>query len=299
MKQSSLFSTVMINGLLVMLCIAWTLPTFGVFLTSFRHRNDIDTSGWWTILKDPLHPNFTLNNYRQVMAKQGYQAVIDGEEIKASGDDVGRAFLNSLTVTIPSVVMPILIAAFAAYGFAWIDFRGRQFFFTIVIALLVVPLQISLIPIMRDYTALKLTGTYLAVWLAHTGFGLPMAIYLLFTYISQLPKDIFESAFIDGASHFTIFVYLIFPLSMPALAAFAIFQFLWVWNDLLVAIVFLGTNQTVAVLTQALLNMIGSRGENWYLLTSGAFISMALPLIVFLSLQRYFVSGLLTGSVKG
>ena len=204
-----------------------------------------------------------------------------------------------MTVAVPAVVIPILIAAFAAYGFAWMEFPGRKLLFVGVVALLVVPLQISLIPIMRDYMALNLNGTYLAVWLAHTGFGLPLATYLMFTYVSQLPKDIFESAFLDGASHFTIFTNLILPLSTPAIASFAIFQFLWVWNDLLVAIVFLGTSPDIAVLTQALLNMIGSRGQDWHLLTSGAFVTMVLPLIVFLSLQRYFVRGLLTGSVKG
>ncbi|NTV65511.1 MAG: carbohydrate ABC transporter permease, partial [Oscillochloris sp.] len=178
-------------------------------------------------------------------------------------------------------------------------FRGRFFFFTIVVAMLVVPLQVALVPILRDYVNLKLNGTYLAIWLAHTGFGLPLATYLLYNYISQLPRDILESAFIDGASHFTIFTQLILPLSVPALASFAIFQFLWVWNDYLVALVFIGTQPNVQVLTMRLADMVGSRGQDWHVLTAGAFITMIIPLTIFFSLQRYFVRGLLAGSVKG
>lgn len=300
MSEKTQSSNLTVNVVLLLICLAWTVPTFGLFITSFRHRDVIAKTGWWTVFTNPSGEKLSLNNYRRVLAGKGYVAkTADGEEIKASGDNLGRAFFNSVTVSIPAVLIPILIAAFAAYGFAWMDFPGRKWIFISVIALLVVPLQISLIPIMRDYMALNLNGTYLAVWLAHTGFGLPMATYLMFTYISQLPKDIFESAFLDGASHFTIFTHLILPLSMPAVASFAIFQFLWVWNDLLVAIVFLGTSPDIAVLTQALLNMIGSRGQDWHLLTSGAFVTMVLPLVVFLSLQRYFVHGLLAGSVKG
>jgi alpha-glucoside transport system permease protein len=209
------------------------------------------------------------------------------------------ALLNSLTVAIPATIIPILIAAFAAYGFAWIRFPGRGVMFIGVVALLVVPLQIALIPILKDYIVLDLNGTYLGIWLAHTGFGLPLATYLLYNYISTLPRDILESAFIDGASHFTIFTRLILPLSLPALASFAIFQFLWVWNDLLVALVFLGGDPRTEVLTQALLGMLGTFGSDWHLLTAGAFVSMILPLVVFFSLQRYFVRGLLAGSVKG
>jgi alpha-glucoside transport system permease protein len=193
----------------------------------------------------------------------------------------------------------LLIAAFAAYAFAWMDFPGRRIFFIIVVALLVVPLQVALIPILRDYNRLDLNGTFLAIWLAHTGFGLPLAVYLLFTYIASLPGEIMESAAIDGASHFTTFVRLVLPLSVPALASFAIFQFLWVWNDLLVALVFLGISQDTAVLTQRLSSLVGSRGQDWHLLTAGAFVTMILPLIVFFSLQRYFVRGLMAGSVKG
>ncbi|MEW5872383.1 MAG: carbohydrate ABC transporter permease [Chloroflexota bacterium] len=244
--------------------------------------------------------NFSLENYSQVLAGKQYEIVTaQGEKQTVQGDNFVGAFLNSMAVAVPSTVIPILIAAFAAYGFAWMKFPGRRFFFIMVVALLVVPLQIALVPILRDYVTLNLNGTFLAVWLAHTGFGLSLATYLLYNYIGGLPRDILESAFIDGASHFTIFTQLILPLSVPALASFAIFQFLWVWNDYLVALVFIGAKPDVQVLTMRLAEMVGSRGGDWHLLTAGAFISMILPLTVFFSLQRYFVRGLLAGSVKG
>jgi len=249
----------------------------------------------WTMRTD-----FTLENYGQVLAGKTYEILSStGETKTVQGDNFTGAFLNSLTVSVPATVIPILIAAFAAYGFAWMNFPGRRFLFTMVVALMVVPLQIALVPILRDYVTLDLNGTFLAVWLAHTGFGLPLATYLLFNYIRGLPRDILESAFIDGASHFTIFTRLILPLSVPALASFAIFQFLWVWNDYLVALVFIGAKPDVQVLTMRIAEMVGSRGSDWHLLTAGAFISMVLPLLVFFSLQRFFVRGLLAGSVKG
>lgn len=242
--------------------------------------------------------NLTLSNYEQVLAGKTFEYKrSDGTIETVQGDDLSGAFLNSLAVAVPSTVIPILIAAFAAYGFAWMRFPGRKTLFVLVVALLVVPLQIALVPILRDYTALNLNGTFLAMWLAHTGFGLPLATYLLFNYISTLPRETLESAFIDGASHFTVFLRLIMPLSVPALASFAIFQFLWVWNDYLVALIFLGDQNEV--LTKRLAEIVGSRGNDWHLLTAGAFISMILPLAVFFSLQRYFVRGLLAGSVKG
>ena len=289
--------SVAVTIVLLLLCLIWSLPTIGLLVTSFRSRDDVNRTGWWTVVREA---NFTTDNYKQVLAGKNYTYVdAQGNTITARTENLVRAFLNSVTVTIPAVVIPILIAAFAAYGFAWVDFPGRKIFFTIVVALLVVPLQIALIPILRDYMKLQLTGTFLAIWLAHTGFGLPLAIYLLFNYISTIPRSILESAFIDGYTHFWIFIYLILPLSVPALASFAIFQFVWVWNDLLVAMVFLGTKQEVAVLTQRLLNMIGTRGQDWHLLTAGAFVSIVLPLIIFFALQRFFVRGLLAGSVKG
>lgn len=249
----------------------------------------------WTTRAD-----LTLQNYRDVMTGKQYEVRMpDGSTKIEQGDDMSSAFINSLTVTIPATVIPILIAAFAAYGFAWMRFPGRKPMFILVVALLVVPLQVALVPILTDYVKLDLNGTFLAVWLAHTGFGLPLATYLLFNYISGLPRDILESAFIDGASHFTIFLRLILPLSVPALASFSIFQFLWVWNDYLVALVFIGSKADVQVLTMRLAEIVGSRGNDWHLLTAGAFVSMVLPLIVFFSLQRFFVRGLLAGSVKG
>lgn len=245
-------------------------------------------------------PKLTLENYANVLTGKEYQVTgPDGAVKTEKGNDMSNAFLNSLAVTIPSTVIPILIAAFAAYGFAWMKFPGRKTLFVLVVALLVVPLQLALIPILKDYVKLQLNGTFLAIWLAHTGFGLPLATYLLFNYISTIPRDIFESAFIDGASHFTIFTNLVLPLSVPALASFAIFQFMWVWNDYLVALVFIGSKPDVQVMTMRLADMVGSRGQDWHVLTAGAFVSMLLPLAVFFALQRYFVRGLMAGSVKG
>ena len=266
------------------IAILWTLPTAGIFVSSFRDPSAIRTSGWWTVFVHPFDfTQWTLSNYAQVLADDGMM----------------DAFLNSLLVTIPATVIPITIAAFAAYAFAWMKFPGRSLLFAMVIGLLVVPLQMALIPLLRLYGGLDLTGTFLGIWLAHTGFGLPLAIYLLYNYMATLPKDLFESAAIDGASHFTTFTRLVLPLSFPALAAFAIFQFLWVWNDFLVALVFLGTGSDTAVLTAQLNELVGRLGQDWHLLTAGAFVSMIVPLIVFMSLQRFFVRGLLSGSVKG
>ena len=268
----------------VIICFLWTLPTVGMFVSSFRTANEIRTTGWWTALIHPFEiSQWTLENYITVL----------------NADGMLNAFINSLIITIPATVIPITLAAFAAYAFAWMRFPGRDWLFAVVVGLLVVPLQMALIPVLRLYTDLELNGTFLGTWLAHTGFGLPLAIYLLYSYISQLPTELFESAFIDGASHYTAFTRLVLPLSVPAIASFAIFQFLWVWNDLLVALVFLGTNPDVAIVTARLSAMVGTKGEAWHLLTAGAFLTMIIPLIVFFSLQRYFVRGLLAGSVKG
>lgn len=243
--------------------------------------------------------NLTLENYQNVLSGKAIQYKgADGSLLTRNGSDLSNSFLNSLTVTIPATIIPILIAAFAAYGFAWLNFRGRKLMFTVVVALLVVPLQIAIVPVLQDLTAVNLTGKFLGIWLSHTGFGLPLAIYLLFNYISTIPRDILESAFIDGASNFTVFTQLILPLSIPSIASFTIFQFLWVWNDYLVALVTLGGGKN-EVVTQTLANMVGTKGNDWHLLTSGAFISMVIPMIVFLSLQRYFVRGMMAGSVKG
>lgn len=249
----------------------------------------------WTVSWD-----FTLDNYRQVLGGTQQEVTLpDGTTEVVPGQNMTQAFLNSLAVAIPSTIIPILIAAFAAYGFAWMNFPGRRIFFILIVGLLVVPLQIALVPILRDYNALGINGTFLAVWLAHTGFGLALATYLLFNYISTLPRETLESAFIDGASHFTVFTRLVLPLSVPALASFAIFQFLWVWNDYLVALVFLGVDPSYKVVTQRLADLTGTFGNDWHLLTAGAFVTMILPIVVFFSLQRFFVRGLLAGSVKG
>lgn len=290
----AMLSKILVYVVLIIIAGLWTMPTFGLLVSSFRPKDDVNSSGWWTVLKNPANSDLTMNNYNVVLGTG------KGEDVEAGQEniDLWGAFLNSLTVTIPATAIPILIAAFAAYGFAWITFPGRKYFFICVVALLVVPLQIALVPILRDYMKLDLNGTFLGVWLAHTGFGLPLATYLLYNYISTLPRDILESAFIDGASHFTIFTRLVLPLSVPALASFSIFQFLWVWNDLLVALVFLGAEPKNKVLTQRLYDMVGAFGTDWHLLTAGAFISMVIPLVVFFSLQRFFVRGLLAGSVK-
>ncbi|MEW5956364.1 MAG: carbohydrate ABC transporter permease [Chloroflexota bacterium] len=244
--------------------------------------------------------NFTVANYEQVLLGRASEIQKpDGTVEVVPGQDMSQAFLNSVAVSIPSTVIPILIAAFAAYAFAWMQFPGRRIMFITVVGLLVVPLQIALVPILRDYNTLGLNGTFLAIWLAHTGFGLALATYLLFNYISTLPREMLESAFIDGASHFTIFTRMILPLSTPALASFAIFQFLWVWNDYLVALVFLGVDPNFKVVTQRLADLTGTFGNQWHLLTAGAFVTMILPLVVFFSLQRFFVRGLMAGSVKG
>ena len=276
--------------IIIVIALVWTIPTVGLLITSFRDPDDIKTSGWWTVFQHPFElSQYTIQNYQQVILADG----------------MGEAFLNSLLVTIPAVVIPITIAAFAAYAFAWLEFPGRSFFFVVVVGLMVVPLQMALIPLLSLYVnineliGIKLNGEFLGVWLAHTGFGLPLAIFLLFGYISTLPGEIMESAHVDGASPMTTFIHLVLPLSVPVIASFAIFQFLWVWNDLLVALVFLGTNPEKTVLTARLSALVGERGQDWHVLTSGAFVTMIVPLIVFFALQRYFVRGLTAGSVKG
>jgi alpha-glucoside transport system permease protein len=267
----------------VLICVVWTLPTLGILVRSFRDARDIIQTGWWEALFRPLEARWTLINYELVLGSE----------------NMANAFINSLIVTIPATVIPITIAAFAAYAFAWIRFPLRGTLFLLVVALLVVPLQMTLIPVQELYRNLGLNQTFLGVWLAHTAFGLPLAIFLLYNFISQLPGDLFETASIDGATHFQMFLRVVLPLSVPALAAFAIFQFLWVWNDLLVSLVFLGATQERSVMTLELSRMVGGRGQQWHLLTAGAFVTMILPVLVFLALQRYFVRGILAGSVKG
>ncbi|MEM7771491.1 MAG: carbohydrate ABC transporter permease [Cyanobacteria bacterium P01_A01_bin.37] len=262
----------------------WTLPTIGLLISSIRRRDDILQTGWWTVFQHPFDvTQFALENYASVLTAEG----------------MGQAFLNSLAIAIPATVIPIAIAAYAAYAFSWMEFPGRQILFIMVVGLLVVPLQMTLIPILRIYNVFGLSGTFLGVWLAHTGYGMPLGIYLLRNYIGSLPRDLIEAAAVDGASHLTTFTRLIVPLSMPAIASFAVFQFLWVWNDLLVALVYLGGTSDVAPVTLKLTNLVGSRGQDWHILTAGAFVTMTVPLLVFFALQRYFVRGILAGSVKG
>lgn len=254
---------------------------------------------------------FTINNY--IDALVGYRgqntyrsdcaAGTQPPDLKCNLSDIlnprgmGRAFVNSLFVTIPATILPILFAAFAGYAFAWLDFKGRFLLFALLVGLQVVPLQMTLVPISRFYAQVGLNGTFLGVWLFHTGFGMPYAIYLMRNFLGTLPKDLFESAYLDGASHWTAFRQLVIPLAMPAIASLGIFQFLWVWNDLLVSLVFLGG--TTPVMTYQISNMVTSLGSGWQVLTAAAFLSMLLPMIVFFSLQRYFVRGMLAGAVKG
>jgi alpha-glucoside transport system permease protein len=252
-------------------------------VSSWRPSANIRASGWWEAVLHPFESaQWTVANYAGVLGADG----------------MGEAFLNSIIVTIPATAIPITMAAFAAYAFAWMRFPGRGILFALVVGLLVVPIQMALIPVLRLYTQLDLNGTFVGTWLAHAGFGLPLAIFLLFNFISQIPRDLIESAHIDGASHYQVFTRLVLPLAIPALASFAIFQFLWVWNDLLVALVYLGTDSEVATMPARLNELVGSKGEAWHVLTAGAFLTMIVPLVVFLALQRYFVRGILTGSVK-
>jgi alpha-glucoside transport system permease protein len=286
-------SKFIIYGVLVIIAALWTLPTFGLLVTSIRNADDATATGWWTVFTRGNF-NLTIQNYLEVLGTGGTDA-----SNAAASSNLNQATVNTIIMAIPSTVIPIFLAALAAYAFAWMNFPGRKWLFMILVALLVVPLQMSLIPILRDYNTLGLNGTYLGVWLANTGFGLPLATYLLYNYIVTLPREVFESAVMDGASHPVMFMKLVVPLSLPAFASFAIFQFLWVWNGVLIPLVFLGDDPSRVVLPQRILGMLTTYASNWTLLTAGAFVSMAIPLFVFIAFQRYFVRGMLAGSVKG
>ncbi len=266
----------------VALMIIWAVPTLGLLVSSFRPQSVLATSGWWTALAPPYQ--FTMENYQEVINQNG----------------IGQAFVNSLFIAIPATIIPLFVAAFAAYAFSWMEFPGRDVLFVVVVGLLVVPLQTTLIPILKAFAAWGITGEFLAVWLAHTGYGLPFAVYLLRNFMGSLPKSVFESAALDGANHVTSFFRLAVPMSIPAFAALAIFQFLFVWNDLLVALIYIGLAQPDNLpMTATMANLVNSLGGGWYLLSAAAFLSMILPLAVFFGLQRYFIRGIVGGAVKG
>ncbi|MCG5435672.1 carbohydrate ABC transporter permease [Micromonospora foliorum] len=283
----------------IVIAVVWTIPTFGLLVSSLRPEDEIKTTGWWTAF---TNPQFTFENYEQVLFGRS-----------ASSGQLAGSFINSLAITIPSVLFPLAFASLAAYALAWIKFRGRDWLYIAIFALQIVPLQMALVPLLKFFsTGVTLGGVTLMpawdlvdeqkfaqVWFAHTCFALPFAVFLLHNFISQLPGDLMEAARVDGATHPKIFRTIVLPLITPALAAFGIFQFLWVWNDLLVALIFAGGGDETAPLTVRLAEMAGTRGNEWQRLTAGAFVSIVVPLIVFLSLQRFFVRGLLAGSVKG
>jgi alpha-glucoside transport system permease protein len=266
--------------IVVVIAILWMTPAFGLLVSSFRPATDIASTGWWTAFQTPF--KYTLENYSAVISQNG----------------MGRSFLNSLIISVPGTVIPILVAGFAAFAFAWMKFRGRDIIFMFVVALLVVPVQMTLIPVLRLLADTHLVGTFPGIWIAHTAYGLPFAIFLLRNFFAELPKELLESAYLDGASNLRVFFRLVLPLSVPALASLAIFQFLWVWNDLLVALVYL-QDPSKAPMTVTINNLVSSFGTQWQLLTAAAFISMMLPLVIFIALQRYFVEGITAGAIKG
>jgi alpha-glucoside transport system permease protein len=272
----------------ILIAFLWTIPTIGLFITSFRPESDVTANGWWHVFTDP---SLTIDNYR---------TVISGSEV-----DLGTYFVNTIVITIPSVIIPLCLATMAAYAFSWMRFPGRDLLFVAVFALQIVPIQVTMIPLLSLYVDRGLAGSdspgggFYTIWLSHSIFALPLAIYLLHNFMSQIPGELIESARVDGAGHVQIFTRIMLPLMTPAIAAFAIFQFLWVWNDLLVALVFGGGSLDVSPLTVRLAELSGTRGQDWFLLSAGAFVSLVVPLIVFLAGQRFFVRGLLAGSVKG
>ncbi|WGL53188.1 carbohydrate ABC transporter permease [Nocardioides sp. BP30] len=276
----------------VVLAVVWTVPTAGLLISSFRPETDVKTTGWWHVFTSP---HFTLDNYRQVLSS-------------GSQTDLTGNLVNTIVITLPAVIIPIFLATMAAYAFAWMRFPAKNFLFVMVFALQIVPIQVCLIPLLKLYNKPPFNlmpihggqnppaGGLYSVWLSHTIFALPLAIFLLHNFMREIPGELVESARVDGAGHVQIFARIMLPLMMPAIAAFAVLQFLWVWNDLLVAIIF---GQSTPPLTKALTDLTGTRGQDWPLLTAGAFVSMVIPLIVFLAMQRFFVRGLLAGSVKG
>lgn len=270
--------------ILVILGLVWLVPSLGLFITSWRSRADIAASGWWTAL---LEWRYTTGNYVEVLSSR---------DLPPPG--FADNFINSFIITIPSTILPILIAAWAAYAFAWMKFRGRDTLYLLVVALLVVPLQTTWVPVLRIFNLFGLTGSFVGIWLAHTAYGTPFAIFLLRNFFAELPKELLESAKVDGSSHLGIFFRIVVPLSVPAIASLAIFQFVWVWNDLMNALIYL-QDPAKYPLTVGIQNLLGQYGSEWDLLAAGAFITMSVPLLVFFTLQRYFVRGITAGAVKG
>jgi alpha-glucoside transport system permease protein len=272
--------------ILVILAAFWLIPTVGLFITSLRAKGEAQTSGWWAAILHPFTQDWDLSSYTTVLTE----------------NKLGTSFISSLAVTIPATVLPLLFAAYAAFGFTFLTFRGREFYFSVIIGLLVVPLQGALVPVLKmfiaftDKTGIPISGQYAAAWFVHSAFAMPLAIYILRNYMMTIPNALIEAARVDGASNFTIFWRLVLPISVPALASFAIFQFLWVWNDYLIAFVFVGNERPV--LTYTLLAMLGQYGEGWQAVAAGSFISLSVPLLVFFTLQRYFIRGLTAGAVK-
>lgn len=296
-KVKDAFASPFASAIAILIAVLWSIPTFGLLISSFRPAELINTTGWWTALSNP---EFTLDNYTSVL--------IEGT---STVPPLWYYFFNSFAITLPAAIFPLTLATFAAYALAWFDFKGRDFIFFGIFTLQVIPLQMSLIPLLQLFARgvevggvtiipdLGITGTYIPIWIAHTIFALPLATFLLHNFLRQIPRELIEAARVDGAGWFTLFRKVVFPLSIPAIASFAIFQFLWVWNDLLVGLTFGGGSQDILPLTVRLAEMVGTRGSGLEALMAGAFISMIVPLIVFFALQRYFVRGLLAGSVKG
>jgi alpha-glucoside transport system permease protein len=296
-KARDVFSSPIASAAAVIIAVIWTIPTFGLLVSSIRPEQDINSNGWWNFF---LQPNITLDNYTQVLfAGTG------------TNPPLVLFFFNSLALTLPAVIFPITLALFAAYALAWFEFKGKDLLFSIIFGLQIVPLQLTLVPLLQLFAKglsingfviipdLGITGTFIPIWIAHTIYGLPLAIFLLHNFLRQIPRELIEAGRVDGANWFTLFSKIVLPLSVPAIASFSIFQFLWVWNDLLVGLTFGGGVKEVAPMTVRIAEMVGTRGSGWELLTAGAFVSMIVPLIVFFALQRYFVRGLLAGSVKG
>jgi len=293
-----LFSSKIATVVVWVTTVIWTVPTLGLFVTSFKADKEILNEPWWVSL---FNPNFTLSSYK---------GVFFGDSSESLSNGVLPYFINSIVITLPATVFPIVIATMAAYALAWIRFRGSDFIFFFIFALQIVPLQMALIPLLLLFTggahigsvtifpALGIAGDFAGIWLPHTMFALPLAIYLLHNFIASLPRDLMEAAHVDGANHFKVFRMIVLPLSIPGIAAIAIFQFMWVWNDLLVALTFASGTEEVAPINSKLASLVGQYGSGYTQLSAGAFITIAVPLIVFFSLQRYFVRGLLAGSVK-